>query len=243
MARGKKGTVSNPFCTRFVRPGAMTFRFHESRWGDESDESSLLVDRLIAQRFGLVIGPHGSGKSTLLRTLTPVLRDRFPAVVEVQTHSCSGSQLHQQLRHYRHNASAVLRQQSRLQPEGLLIVDGMEQIDFLHRARVLRIAKRNRQFVLGTSHRPMRPFAPIFETSLTATLVDRLTGSLLANAPEPVRERVFAELQNRDLTGLSNLRELWFALYDIAAEVSGNEASPPHRQAPSGSSAAKTTVP
>jgi len=58
----------NPFSTRFVRPGAIGYLFHD-------DQSAAdLVQRLRASGWqGQIVGPHGSGKSTLLAALTELL--------------------------------------------------------------------------------------------------------------------------------------------------------------------------
>ncbi len=59
---------SNPFCSRFVRPGAIGYHFPAG----ESVES--IVERLHACQWrGALVGPHGSGKSTLLHALLPAL--------------------------------------------------------------------------------------------------------------------------------------------------------------------------
>lgn len=61
---------SNPFATRWVRPGAIPFRFARS----ESMET--IVARLQNNRWrGAIIGPHGTGKSTLVQSLLPTLAD------------------------------------------------------------------------------------------------------------------------------------------------------------------------
>ena len=60
--------MSNPFATRFVEPGAVS-------WIGEGEHSlGEIFDRFSAyQHRGAVIGPHGSGKSTLLEHLVPML--------------------------------------------------------------------------------------------------------------------------------------------------------------------------
>ena len=51
---------SNPFSTRFIRPGAIEYLFAPGQTADS------LIDRLRHNQWrGQIIGPHGSGKSTL----------------------------------------------------------------------------------------------------------------------------------------------------------------------------------
>src|SRR5687768_16842271 len=73
--------MSNPFSTRFTRPGAIPFILPPG----QSLES--LVERLQQQGWwGQIIGPHGSGKSTLLASLVPVLEASGRSVVTVSLH-------------------------------------------------------------------------------------------------------------------------------------------------------------
>lgn len=70
---------SNPFSTRFVRPGAIGFLF------DAGESAEGLIDRLRAQGWlGEIIGPHGTGKSTLLEALKPLLEQAGRRVVHLK---------------------------------------------------------------------------------------------------------------------------------------------------------------
>ena len=69
---------SNPFSTRFVRPGAIPFCF------PQGEGAGTLVTRLERQGWwGQIVGPHGSGKSTLLAQLRPHLEAAGCEVVVV----------------------------------------------------------------------------------------------------------------------------------------------------------------
>ncbi len=207
---------ANPFCTRFVQPGAIEFHFASDQDGHESNgPTSTIVDQLVAKRFALVVGPHGSGKSTLLQTLLPELQRRFAKVVSVRTHACPSNGLSSRLTHRRQLALRLRQHQNRLDERGLLIVDGIEQLTIPSRLGLLHTAKRKSQTVLGTSHRRLRSFATIFETKVNARLIETLTESLLLDTPGNLSNPVLAELRSRDLTKLCDVRELWFDLYDF----------------------------
>ena len=68
MAERVRTPRINPFSTRFVRPGAISYLF------EPGSSAADLIDRLAAHRWrGQIIGPHGCGKSTLLATLVDAL--------------------------------------------------------------------------------------------------------------------------------------------------------------------------
>ena len=50
---------------------------------------------------------------------------------------------------------------------------------------------------------------------VTRQLVEDLTESLLGTATDDVVEMVQIHLRNQDWTTLTNVRDLWFELYDI----------------------------
>ena len=63
---------SNPFSTRFTRPGAIPFLFEEPLTAE------FIIHRFNANNWlAQIVGPHGSGKTTLVRGLEPELRTRF----------------------------------------------------------------------------------------------------------------------------------------------------------------------
>jgi nucleoside-triphosphatase THEP1 len=207
---------SNPFCTRFVRPGAIPYRF-DTRDGESDcgDASEKLLEQLASRRFGLIVGEHGSGKSTLLQTLIPKLGDRFVEVRTIQTHAPPSNRVVKRVAHRMRTSSAVMGEAKRLARGGLLIVDGIEQMGIASRYRLVGLARSKRQFVLATSHRHLSPFASLFRTQTTADLITELTEMLLAESPSELSSAIERELSTRQLTTLENVRELWFELYDV----------------------------
>ncbi len=69
--------------------------------------------------------------------------------------------------------------------------------------------------MLATSHAPLRGMTIMHETEVNRTLVDSLAASLLAEAPRELAQVVNGELGNRDWSTLTNVRDLWFELYDV----------------------------
>src|SRR5205809_770947 len=73
------GMSSNPFATRFIRPGAIPFLFLDG------NSAAAIVERLKANNWrGQIMGEHGSGKSTLVATLVPVLKAAGREVVAIK---------------------------------------------------------------------------------------------------------------------------------------------------------------
>jgi hypothetical protein len=212
--------IPNPFCTRFVRPGAIEYVFAPAAAAGQPTGPESIADQLLPLRRGLILGPHGSGKSTLVRTLLPQLRCRFTAVDVVQTHASPSRTWQARAVHARRLARATRDCQTKLPRGGLLVVDGLEQLHWLDRRRLIRAAARSNQWLLGTGHQPLGGFHTIFQTVVTAELLLGLTESLLQQTPSRVARPVRAELQRRDLCQVSDVRGLWFDLYDVAQSQS-----------------------
>jgi hypothetical protein len=186
--------ASNPFATRYVKPGAVEFDFAgEGSHGD-------LIAKLAAQQWrGAIVGPHGSGKSTLLTGLL----SRLPAVGRVSLLY----QLHDGQRSLSPPPDpAILRA-----AETIIVVDGFEQLSLWNRWRLPRLC---RQYGLGlviTSHRATR-LPLLFHTKPTLELATSLAAGLLGQELSPAwRDKIELSFARRR----GDLRELVFDLYDF----------------------------
>ncbi|MHB1034960.1 MAG: P-loop NTPase family protein [Pirellulales bacterium] len=186
--------ASNPFATRWIRPGALPYLFPSG----ETVEN--LVHRLREQGWwGEIVGPHGAGKSTLLATLLPRLSEagRRPWLVE----------LHDGQR----RLPVALSRTASPDPATLLVVDGYEKLGRWSRFRVKQACRRLGWGLLATAHDSVGlpelcRVTPQVETA--RRVVERLlAGNLAIVTPEDVA-RSFA-----DRAG--NLREVLFDLYDL----------------------------
>ena len=183
----------NPFATRYVRPGAIAFRF------EPGIDAQGVADRLAAAGWrGQIVGPHGSGKSTLLATLVPVIESAgwHPLLIT----------LHQGDR----RLPVRLDRRSNLPEPAIIVVDGYEQLGPWHRWQLVRLCRRRGFGLLATAHRPVG-LPTIFETSTTAQLaqqiVTELAGASIVIDP--------AEIVARFHRHGGNLRELLFDCYDL----------------------------
>ncbi|TWU48491.1 hypothetical protein Poly51_43890 [Rubripirellula tenax] len=219
---------SNPFCTRFVRPGALAYRFDcGSKDGvksdvraDNTDEDAFdsIVRYLKSSRVGLIVGPHGSGKSTLLASLDDRCVVDFPKVIRVQL--CAGEHPRRfadrwaNWQQRRADARTVFVAQSRLMKRGLLVIDGAEMLSRWSWSQLLNQSRRRDQTVLATSHCPLPGCVVLYRTGNSPELIRSLTGDLVAGASKEVADLVIGKLDAYPLTKMTNVRDLWFELYD-----------------------------
>jgi hypothetical protein len=188
--------MNNPFASRRVRPGAIPFQFPHGL------DAAALVERLAQLGWrGAIVGAHGTGKSTLLATLTPELERAGRDVRAIALHDRQRS-LPQEF------GAALLAKQN-----GLVIVDGYEQLSFWSRCRLDRRCRAIGAGLLVTAHgRTSLPL--LFRTTSDEKLVERIVGQLLAanddGAPAIGRDDVRSAWSKH----CGNLREVLFDLYD-----------------------------
>lgn len=181
---------SNPFSSRFVRPGAIGYRF----LGDDSLES--VVCRLRDNDWrGAIIGPHGSGKSTLLAALVPRL-----AELGWRPHSIS---LHDRQRW-------LPRGWLRREEKSLFVIDGFEQLHPVCRWWLRGVCQVRRHGLLVTAHRSIG-LPVIYQSATTPELLAILANELTQRGSRDVSRLAVNEAFRR--TG-GNLREAFFLLYD-----------------------------
>ena len=182
-----------------------------------------LVRNLKSVRFGLIVGPHGSGKTTLLYSLVPYLADAFEGdgiaqVRQVQLTMPLVNDFWSRFKHARDSIHTLEVCLLGLSSGSLLIIDGVEQVTRRGLRRLLRKARRRGVFLLATSHHRVAGLSVLHQTAVDVMLIRSLVHGLLKNASPEVVEIVSQELECRDLSGLTNVRDLWFELYDIVQD-------------------------
>ena len=182
--------ASNPFATRFTRPGAIEFLFQ----AEESLDS--LVGKLRDQGWwGQILGPHGSGKSTLLAALEPKLAE---ACREVERRSLVGGQ-------------RKLDLPARLTSNTILLIDGFEQLSWWSRWKVKAACRRRGAGLLVTAHADLG-LPTIYATQPSLELARRLVGRLLPPGDTMLTDADLAAAYARHP---DNLREMLFSLFDL----------------------------
>lgn len=183
----------NPFATRFVRPGALAYRY------PAGDSAEQLVERLRASGWwGQIIGPHGSGKSTLLASLPPALAAAGRESLTIA--------LHQHNRRLRR-----IDELNGLGRDSQLIVDGYEQLGRWARWRLSYRCRRVGCGLLVTAHQDVGlPTVALVEPSLETL---RYVAAQLAPEGDSTigADDVSAAWQRCG----GNLREALFDLYDL----------------------------
>jgi energy-coupling factor transporter ATP-binding protein EcfA2 len=184
----------NPFCTRWVRPGAIPFLF------PPGENAEKLVDRLRqAGWWGEITGPHGSGKSALLAALTAAIERAGRRTVLVVLHDAE------------RRLPVDLRNDPRLRPPVLLMVDGYEQLSRWQRLVLKRFCRRQGTGLVVTAHDSVG-LPPLYRTVATLDVAAQIVARLMGDRKPPFTpEEVSERLSRRG----GNLREMLFDLYDL----------------------------
>jgi hypothetical protein len=188
---------SNPFSTRYVRPGAITYHLPDA----------LSIDQLVARLkshdwWGQVVGRHGAGKTTLLHTLLPAIEQAGRRVQFLTLHA---GQRRLQIPKSVSNQWDASTQ---------LVIDGYEQLSWLARMQVKHRCRSQLAGLLVTTHRPLG-LPTLLKVEPTCELVARLVLDLTKETPGLVDELDVRRCFERQA---GNVREAFFALYDLCEQ-------------------------
>jgi hypothetical protein len=197
------GMVRNPFSTRFIRPGAVEFRY-----SDDVNRESLLDAFARHGRWGQILGCHGSGKSTLLHSLRPEL-ERIARVRWIQVEPIDEERRWTAGR-FKADRRVSIPSSSVTSERSICVIDGFDRLGWWSRRRLIGESRRSYSGLLITTHRDLglpTLYRPGLSESEFHELVRQLLGgSVLSIAPREIRE-VFRR-------HAPNVREALFALYD-----------------------------
>lgn len=195
---------SNPFSTKFIRAGALPYRFSK---GESLERFRNQLQ--CANWRGQIVGPHGSGKTTLLRTLDEHWNrwGRRPIVYTL------------------HNGQRRIHGFPKQVAANQIIVDGFEQLSVFSQCRLVASCHLRRCGLLVTTHKPIRwlsQWLPVVKTTSTSiALAEDLVARLLQNHLHDqltsfgIQECVNKSFQHH----AGNLRETFLSLYDEYAQV------------------------
>jgi hypothetical protein len=187
--------MSNPFSTRFTRPGAIGYLFPPG-------QSSVRVLELLRNDnwWGEIIGTHGSGKTSLLSELLPLL--------EAAGRRVAFYNLHQGDRRI-HITNAVVASWN---ADAQIVVDGYEQLAWWSKRRLQSQVKAQKAGMLITAHQPMG-LPPLFATQPTLALAQQIVAEL--QRTDPNHAVTDADVAVAFTANRGNLREMLFSLYDV----------------------------
>lgn len=182
---------SNPFATRFIRPGRIPPLDPVGR--------PLSVDALASRiphgGFMALVGPHGSGKSNLLAALaTHLARD---AVV-----------MQSRVRRTR-DVPAILARIAGLPVGAIACIDGWERLGAVGRVAVRVVARCRGCDLVVTAHRPCGPV--LAHCTTTPSLLARLVVMLGPDDALIGPDEVAAAYERH----AGNVREALLELYDL----------------------------
>jgi hypothetical protein len=190
----------NPFATRSVRPGVITYRFVDGRSTVELIESL----REHAWR-GEIVGPHGSGKSTLLHSLIPGLRAAGRDVKHFTLHSGQS----------RFPVSGTDMQT--WGPNSQVIIDGYEQLGGWTRTLITRVCHRQGCGLLVASHESAG-FYLLARTVPTLELIQTIVSEIQPGESPRIFDH---DVQLSFDRHRGNIREVFFELYDLYEQRRG----------------------
>jgi hypothetical protein len=197
---------SNPFATRFTRPGALPYCF------PSGESAAAIVAQLQAHRWrGEVVGPHGSGKTSLLLTLI--------GPIEATGRRVEWFALHDGQR----ALPAEFFRLPRDRLPRLIVIDGYEQLSRASRWRLRARCRRRGWGLLVTAHQSvgfplLAETRPDVETALQ--IVRRLLPDDRAGITSDDVRRAFESHHG-------NVRETLFALYDLVESRRSRHANLP----------------
>lgn len=214
MTEGPRSTrATNPFSTRFVRPGALRFQFAPAATAEQ------LVRRLEELNWrAQIVGAHGTGKSTLLAALLPVFEIFGVTVKSIALHdrqrTLPAEFLADMPAAARTETTAVSAGDRDSRPKIVLVVDGYEQLSRWSRSKLRRFCQRHGLGLLVTSHQSVG-LPMLFETQVNAQLAAQLATELQQTLT-PDRALIGPDdAAAAFVASGGNLRESFFVLYDL----------------------------
>lgn len=197
-------SISNPFSTRCVRPGAVPFLYP-----DELVPETLMGRLMGLEGRGAIVGPHGCGKTTLLLDLARRIEQSGQAVHRVMIDAGS------------FDFAQVRNEIAGNSPHSWVALDGFDQLSGRERSWVIRYTRKSSLRLLVTAHSPCR-LPTLVRLTPCVISFERVVSHLCADLKERDAE-VFAKWMDR-WTGDAkqrlfqehhgDIREALFSLYD-----------------------------
>ena len=185
---------SNPFSSRYVRPGAIPFFF------PEDCRVELLLERLEENGWqGQILGGHGSGKSALLAHLIPAIHQTGRTTRLYVLHEGAG------------RLPEPLPQPDPSAPPLVVLIDGYEQLSRWRRFRLRRLCRQAQWGLVVSAHRSVG-LPTLIRLRPDLELAQKIVSWLLREYPAVLTPE---EVASAYQACQGNLREMLFWLYDL----------------------------
>lgn len=188
---------SNPFATRFTRPGAIPPL--------DPDGGAACVDALLVRLRHLggvaaIVGPHGSGKSTLLTRLADAVESGAGTAVRLRSRG-------------RRDLGRVLAALAGARAGSVILLDGWETAGGLVRPVLRGIARLRRLSLVVTAH-DAADLPVLIRCRTSVELLGRIVDSLPGHREWYGRLIRPADVAEAFAAHGGDVREALFALYD-----------------------------
>ncbi|MFK7770423.1 MAG: AAA family ATPase [Mariniblastus sp.] len=176
---------SNPFSTRFIRPGSIEYLFNETSANSISTSTIPTNATEIANCFvkfnciGQIVGPHGSGKTTLTFAMQKALKSRFESIRRFTIRSDFTIRVDNSIQNG--SRASFVRANRETSSAKLLIIDGIERLSWMKRSLLIAHCKRSKNGLLITSHRRVVGLPVVFETKPNVEMLRRVVDQLAPN--------------------------------------------------------------
>ncbi len=177
----------------------------------------------------VIVGPHGTGKSTLLEHLVPQLGkvvwrpNRTDSLVAGPQPTCGRNAVWLSLRKSEAPYRSILASRSHWTTGGLLVLDGLEQLNRFQWAVLWMTIRISRMGLLATSHRESWCLPTLTRTYSDSRTLVQLVQLVTAQQSELPKSLVRELTNPGSLSRLSaaksgNVREVFMQLYDACEE-------------------------
>ena len=185
----------NPFSTCFTEPGKLSYIFAEPE-----DQNRLLIEFERNGFKGQIVGPHGCGKTTLTMTLADHLPPQFSSIRRITLRKDGGIATESRLvdHHY-------------LNKSTLFVIDGIENMPWLHRKVFLKFAQQASGGLLLTTHQPLKGIPVLLHINPTFTIFRRIVSHISPDHEfkEYQLEQIFEQNDCSIRESLMSLYTLW----------------------------------
>ena len=173
----------------------------------------------LLSNMAAIVGPHGVGKSTLLEHLVPMLGNVFYRRDASGKEWSSGDVPARVVWISLRRRTSVVLRQDLWHHNRLLVVDGLEQLNWLRRILFVGQVRRRKMQLLVTAHRPVFGLPTLLSMCGRLERVQQLVEFRLVSAAVPPEQLV--KLLDQTLIHRihaeerGNIREIFMRLYDV----------------------------